>query len=241
MFDSRKHDDPSLAHKGVRHQARHNDSEGLHGAQATGFVGRLMAAGIDGMGPFDSVATVVARARARSGGDAEKAVDRVVSTHLTLGGASGFVTSIGGFVVLPVSLPANVAGFHLLATRMAASIAALRGYDLGQPPVRSAVLLCLVGADAGDVLAKAGVTRPSGHLTSMATQQLPAPALVVLNKAIGFRILMTTGRTSLTGFGRAVPLVGGAIGGGLDTWLLHRVARTARRDFPPLGRQITTG
>lgn len=68
--------------------------------------------------------------------------------------ANGFVTSLGGFITMPVALPANVTGFYLLATRMVAAVAKARGYDLTQPHIRSAVLLSLVGADADDLLSQ---------------------------------------------------------------------------------------
>ena len=46
------------------------------------------------------------------------------------------------------SLPANVLEFYLLATRMVASIASVRGYDIKQPEIRSAILLTLIDAEA---------------------------------------------------------------------------------------------
>ena len=96
--------------------------------------------------------------------DPEAAVDAIVRQHIGLGAASGFVTSVGGFITLPLALPANVLGFYLIATRMTAAIAKVRGYDLRQEEIRTAVLLTLVGADADDLLKKAGMASPGGTL-----------------------------------------------------------------------------
>lgn len=209
---------------------KHLAPSGISDSKASGLVDRLLALGIDGKGRFESASAVLAKAQAAHS-DPEAVVKAIVRQHLKLAVASGFVTSIGGFLVMPVALPANIAGFYLLATRMVAAIAGARGYDIEEPHVRSAVLLTLVGSEAEDVLASAGLMKPTGKITSMAVSQLPGPALMVVNKAIGFRLLASTGKSVLTRFGRAIPLVGGAVGAGLDGWILNRIADQARRDF----------
>ncbi len=212
---------------------------GVGGAAQT-LVQRLLDVGIDGRGPFASAQSVADDAL-RQGRDPEAAVTAIAARHLKLAGANGFVTGLGGFVTLPVALPANVAGFYLLATRMTAATAAVRGYDLSEPPIRTAVLLTLVGADADQLLAKAGIAAPGGRLTTLAAQRLPGPALMVVNKAVGFRILSTAARDVFARFGRAVPVVGGAVGAGVDAWLIHRIAEHAQEEFPPQAPQLTAG
>jgi len=198
---------------------------------ATALVSRLIDAGIDGVGPLDPAAQSADVARSRTS-STDEAIEQVVATHLRLGAAQGFVTGLGGFITLPVALPANVVGFYGIATRMVASIAHLRGYDLERPEVRSAVLLTLVGADARSVLAKTGLS-PTKRIADLAMQRLPGPALMVLNKGIGFNLLSQLGKKGLSRLGRGVPLVGGVIGGGMDYWLLRKIADGARREFVP--------
>ena len=198
---------------------------------ATRMVERLMDVGIDGKGPFDSAQKVADVARAEHPA-AERAIDAIVGSHLKLAAVGGFVTSLGGFVTMPIALPANVIGFYLVATRMVAGMAATRGYDLRKPEVRSAILLALVGADSDDLLKKAGYAS-TGRLANLAVQRLPGPALMAVNKAVGFRLLSQVGRKSLTRLGKAVPLVGGVVGAGVDTYLLKRIADHAREEFPP--------
>jgi hypothetical protein len=201
------------------------------GGMAAGLVERLLDVGIDGRGRFDPAQTV-ADSASRQHPDVERAVDAVVAQHVRLAAANGFVTGLGGFVTLPVALPANVLGFYAVATRMVAAVAALRGYDLREEGVREAVMLTLVGADADDLLHKAGVPT-GGRLASLATQRLPGPAAMVLNKGIGFRLVSTAGRSAFARFGKAVPVLGGMVGAGLDAFLLRRIADQARRELPP--------
>jgi len=196
---------------------------------ATALVERLVNAGIDGIGPLDPAAVTADQARARHS-RVEDAIDDLVTSHAKLAAAGGFVTGLGGFVTLPLALPANIAGFYGVATRMVAGIAHLRGYDLSRPEVRTAVLLTLVGADSKSLLQRNGFS-PMGKITDLALGRLPAPALMVLNKGIGFRLLSQVGKKSLSRLGRGVPLAGGVIGGGLDWWLLRKIADSARREF----------
>jgi hypothetical protein len=92
-------------------------------------------------------------------------------------------------------------------------------------------MLTLVGADATDLLAKAGV-RTSGRLASLAAQRLPGPAIMVINKGIGFRLVSQVGKSALSRFGKGVPVVGGVVGAGVDLYLMRRIAENGRREFP---------
>jgi hypothetical protein len=208
--------------------ARDDDSS-IGGAVAP-MIERLMDVGIDGRGPFRSAQSVTDFALSEHR-EAEPAIDAMVRSHLRLAAANGFVTSLGGFVALPVALPANVVGFYLLATRMVASIASSRGHDIGQTEVRSAVLLALVGADADDLLSKASEAG-SGHLFGLAAQGLPGPALMAIRKGVMFRLLLRISKRSLPRFGKAGLLAGGFAGAGMDAYLLKRIADHARLEFP---------
>lgn len=209
---------------------------GIGAKTANAIVGKLMDIGIDGLGPLDSVAEIVAEAMGEQKDDREKAITDIVRSHIKLGAAGGFVTGIGGFVTMIASMPANIAGFYVLATRMVGSIAQIRGYDLNRPEVRTAVLLTLVGADSQDLLAKAGVAG-GGKLATVAMKRLPKAAVMVINKGVGFKLATQLGSKSLSRLGRFVPVVGGGIGAGIDGFLMNRIADHAREEFPPRALQ----
>jgi hypothetical protein len=200
---------------------------------ATELVRRLVDLGIDGLGPLPPAADAAASARRRHAGT-EQAIDSLVSSATRSAAVGGFLTGLGGFVTLPVALPANVVGFYAVATRMVGAVAALRGYDLREPGVRSAVMLTLVGADVDSLLRQAGVPT-GGRIVGLATQRLPGPAAMVVNKGMGFKLLTSTGRSVFGVLGRGVPLVGGAVGAGVDGYLLHRLGAHARRELPAGG------
>ncbi len=212
--------------------------DGALSGAASSFVQRLLDVGIDGRATFDSAQQVATTALGRAGGDADRAIDAIVNEHTKLAAAGGFVTGLGGFITLPVALPVNVVGFYILATRMSAAIAAVRGYDVGAPHVRSAVLLGLVGADAEDVLRKAGATMSGGRLASLATARLPGPVLMAVNKGVGFRMVNQLGRKTFTKLGRGIPLAGGVLGAGVDVFMIRRIADHVRHEFPTKAPQI---
>lgn len=192
----------------------------------------LLDVGLDGRGPLSPVTSVAAEALTKARGDREKAI-AALARRSTLGGAAGgFVTGLGGFVTMPVSLPVNVAEFYLQATRMVGGIATLRGYDIGDPRVRTAILLTLVGSDADEVLKKAGMTSASSAVTSYALKGLPPAALMVVNKAVGFRLMRGVSEKVLSRFGRGLPFAGGVVGGGIDGFMMKKIADHAMKEFP---------
>ncbi|GAB2609025.1 EcsC family protein [Pseudactinotalea suaedae] len=218
-------------------QARTALEEAREGRPDGGAIDRLvrmvMSVGIDGKGPFRSATAVAERALAQADGNTEKAVHAVTSSAIRWGAVGGFATGLGGFVTMPVALPANLLEFYVQATRMVAAVATLRGYDISRPEVRTAVMLTLVRSDAEDVLAKAGIPTATGRMASFALKRLPASALMLVNKAIGFRLLRGVGERFLTRLGRGLPFVGGIVGGMLDAWMMHLIGAAARRQLPP--------
>lgn len=198
---------------------------------AESFVRQLARGGLDGIGPLAPAREVADEALATHPTQ-EAAIDEIIADHTRLAAVSGFVTSLGGFIVLPVAVPANLLGFYTLATRMVAAIAHIRGHDIAQPETRIAVLTTLTGDDVGRALSRAGVVLPAGGVTMAWLRKLAPSVTTMVNKAIGFRLLVGTGERALVKLGRAIPLAGGVIGGTIDVALIRSIARHARRAFP---------
>jgi hypothetical protein len=192
----------------------------------------LLDVGLDGRGPLDSVREVADEALRKAGGDREKAIAAVARRTTVTGGIGGFVTGVGGYVTMPVALPVNVAEFYLQATRMVGTVAVLRGYDVDDPRIRSAILLVLVGAESDEVLRKAGMATAGSRVTSYALKGLPPAALMVVNKAVGFRLMRGVSEKTLAGFGRGIPVAGGFIGAGLDGYMMKKIADHAMQELP---------
>ncbi|MEI2714969.1 MAG: EcsC family protein [Nocardioides sp.] len=196
-----------------------------------GLVTKILNFGLDGAGPLDSAVQIAEEARSKHK-STNDAIDAVVRKHLIGGAVGGFATGVGGFVTMPVAIPVNVLEFYVQATRMVGAIAHLRGYDVTRPEIRTAILLTLIGSKADDVLKKAGVATGAGRLTTLALKNLPPSAMLMINKAVGFRLLRGVGEKLFSRFGRGVPVLGGVVGGGIDGFMMRKIAEAARKEFP---------
>ncbi len=198
----------------------------------TTLIQRVLSLGLDGRGFFKGAAAIADSALRRAHGDTEKAIHALARGGRWTAAGGGFVTSLGGFVMMPVAIPANLFEFYVLATRTVGAIATLRGYDVTDPTIRTAVLLTLVGSKSHEILERAGIHTGVGALNGLSGSLVPRSAEMMIQKAVGFSLLRKIGEKSLTGFGRAVPLLGGGIGGVVDGVMLSRIAHHARAEFP---------
>ncbi len=197
----------------------------------TRMIQQVLALGIDGRGPFASASDIAARALERHGAT-EAAVDAVIRSHLVRGTLAGFATSVGGFFTMLVAIPVNVLEFYVQATRMVAAVAKLRGYDVDDPEVRAAILLTLVGSQSTQILGAAGVNLAGGTLNQLAHRTLPPSAIMIVEKAVGFRILRGVGERVFSRLGKAIPVLGGGIGAAVDWTMMRGIAAQALVEFP---------
>src|SRR5262245_26098678 len=116
------------------------------------FVREALHRAISGIGRLPGAAAAAEKELAEQGGDVDRAIHEIIESHVRYAGAQGFLTNVGGLVMAPVTIPANISGLALIQCRMIAAIAHLRGYDLADPRLRNAVLLTMLGEDSVDSL-----------------------------------------------------------------------------------------
>ncbi|MGL4831259.1 MAG: EcsC family protein [Propionibacteriaceae bacterium] len=197
-------------------------------------VQQILNIGIDGKAGYPGAVEMAEKqlAKAKSREDAE---DRIVLSAIRSSTGLGFITNLGGFVTMPIAIPANLVEFYVTAIRAVAGIAHLRGYDVNSDEVRTAALLSLTGSNAEDILKKAGVVNlPASTVQALLRSRLPKPVLMMVNKAVGFRLMRSVGEKLFARLGRAIPFAGGIIGGGLDAYMMRQILRSTRKDFPVL-------
>ncbi len=191
--------------------------------------------GLDGKLAYSSAADIAQHARrGRGKRRPEVAVRRIVRRHRWGVTAGGFVTGLGGFLTLPILLPTNVLEFYVQATRMVGAIAAVRGYDLEDEEVRVRVLAALLGEESGDVLKNVGLGPVAGAAARGVARSLPVSPQSQVAGAIGGRLLRRFGLRSARLFGKAIPGLGAVLGAVTDRAQLNRIAKSARRSFPPV-------
>jgi uncharacterized protein (DUF697 family) len=184
---------------------------------------------IDGLPGFDGAEALAAEYAARHP-TTEEAVKALIAWHSRMAAVAGFATGCGGFVALPLAMPANLAGALYLQVRLVAAIAHLHGHDIRHSRVRMLVLACLSGSKAADTLRDAGIrfgTRVGRDAVGWA-----APVLFSKSRHAGhFAALGAAGARGIAGLGKFVPLLGGAVAAGFDGALTQMIGRTANRVF----------
>lgn len=157
-------------------------------------------------------------------------VNSLIRMQNTKAGTSGFLSGLGGVLLLPVTIPANVSSVMYLQVRMIAAIAKMAGYDIKDDRVKSMVFLCLVGDAAKDVLKDVGIIIGT-KLATNAVNQLSAKTITAINQKVGFKLVTKFGAKGAINLGKAIPIVGGLIGGTVDVVATNLIGNLARDTF----------
>lgn len=208
-------------------------------ASASRLATYLLDKGLTGVGPLSSAEDLANEYLVDAGlGSDDARVGALIRWETRKNFTTGFVTGLGGVVTFPVSIPAALGASWLLQARMAGAIARIYGHDLDSERVRTKVLLSLAGDVARDAMSDFGL-KLGNTLTQRAVDQIPGRLLVEVNKRIGARLLAQVGQRVVLRFPRAVPIVGGVVGGLLDAVVCRKTGRTAKTLFrPPAGEVI---
>jgi hypothetical protein len=201
------------------------------------FVREALHRAIHGIGPLPPAADAADRQLEEQKGDVDRAIHEVIENHVRYAGAQGFLTNLGGLTTMAFTVPTNISGLALVECRMIAGIAHLRGYDLEDPRVRNAVLVCLLGEEAIERL--------------VSEQRLPAPPMALatapahdpsLDRLISAEVAadlmaQVAGKRMAGTVARRIPLVGGLVGMGTDGYATWKVGRYAERELLPRARR----
>lgn len=87
----------------------------------------------------------------------EKACKTMLRNQIAQCTTSGVVTGFGGFITLPVAIPANVGSVIYVQMRMIACVAYMADYELNSDQTQTFVYACLAGVAINELLKQAGV------------------------------------------------------------------------------------
>ena len=160
----------------------------------------------------------------------EKAIANFVRWQVAKCTTSGFITSVGGAITLPVSIPANLTTVWYIQLRMIATIAIIAGHDPSDDTVQSLAYMCLAGTSLTKICREAGV-KAGEKLAIGAIKNVPGEAIKKINQIAMHRFITKFGETGVINLGKMVPVVGGIIGGGFDFVGTHAIAKKAIEVF----------
>lgn len=140
----------------------------------------------------------------------EKDEDTFLRWQIAKCALTGFASGVGGILTLPVSVPADMAANFYVQLRLIAVIAHLRGHDPKSDRVKSLAYACLLGNQAKEVIKDISIE---------------------FGRAVAQRLVARAAERGFTQLGRAVPLVGGFVGGTIDALACKAVGEVAKSIF----------
>ena len=210
---------------------------GMAPGLTSSFVREALNRAIKGVGPLPPATKAADEQLAEQGGDVEKAIHEIIENHVRYAGAQGFLTNIGGVVTAALTIPTNITGIALVQCRMIACIAHLRGYDLDDPRVRNALLVCLLGPETVDrLIKKRKLPAPPMALATAPTHD-PELDRIISSEVAQDLVARVAGKRLAVTVGRRVPVVGGVVGAGADGYATWKIGRYAEGELLPRARR----
>ncbi len=163
-------------------------------------------------------------------GNVSTAINHLVNWQITSSATAGFITSFGGLPTMAVTLPANIAGVMAIQLRMIGAIAELGGFHENTEEKKTGMYLCLLGSQAGDVLSKTA-SQFAVKFATASLKKLPGEVLKKINQAVGFRLFTKFGQKGLVNIHKAIPVLGGVVGGTVDAMSTYAIAKAAKALF----------
>ena len=128
---------------------------------------------------------------------------------------SGVITGFGGFITMPVAIPANVGSVIYVQMRMIACVAYMADYELNSDQTQTFVYACLAGVAVNSLVKQAGIKFGVKFANGL-IKKIPGKVLTKINQKVGFRFITKFGTKGIVNLGKLLPGVGAVVGGGLD-------------------------
>ncbi len=170
---------------------------------------------LEGLPKISRPVEEVAEDYLRKNSDRETAAKAMIRNQVLKCTTTGAITGLGGIVVLPAAVTADVGSVMYLQMRMIACTAYIAGYDLNSDQVQAVIYACLAGVAINEIVKKAGIELGEKVFINI-VKRIPGDVLVKINQKVGFRFVTKFGQKGLVNLGKLVPGVGMLISGGVD-------------------------
>jgi len=161
----------------------------------------------------------------------QEQVNALIKGQIMNGATSGFITGLGGLIIIPVTIPANLASVLYIQMRMIAAIAILGGYDPKDDRVKTFAFSCLAGNLVKDTLKEIGIEAGKQFVLKNLIGKISEGTITRINRVVGFNLLTKFGEKGMINLSKAVPVIGGVIGGAMDAAWVAKVGQTAKSLF----------
>ena len=163
-------------------------------------------------------------------GNKEQAINSLIKWAVAKSSVSGFTSSVGGLITLPVAVPLGLTASFYIQMRMISGIAIISGHNPRTDKIKTYIYLCLVGDSCIDILKKAGV-EIGEKLTYKMISAISRETLVTVNRLVGFRLVTKFGEKGVVNLVKWIPVVSGLVGGTFDGSSCYFSGKTAKKLF----------
>ena len=160
----------------------------------------------------------------------EEACKAMIRNQIAKCATSGFITGFGGFITMPVTLPANITSVIYVQMRMIACTSYMAGFDLDSDQTQTLVYACLAGVAVNNVMKQVGIKFGVKFANGL-IKKIPGKVLTKINQKVGFRFITKFGTKGVINLGKLIPGVGAVIGGGLDLVETKIIAKRSYKWF----------
>jgi hypothetical protein len=164
-------------------------------------------------------------------------IDSMITTETFKSGGVGMLTGILGVIALPIGLPSALIGSWILQTRLSGAIAIGAGHNINDSDTQTKVLLSLIG-NSTSLLEKIQTQSVSDQeMLKKFTREfgmVRVPLAMVgqvQRMVVGEVAKHATKRGATAVAGRAIPIVGGVVGGVFDASSIQWVGENAKHIF----------
>lgn len=160
----------------------------------------------------------------------EKSIDSLIRWQCSKAGMSGLILGIPGGFLAAGTIPMDIFNTFVIQMRLASSIAYINEYDLHSDQVKIMCIATACGAKTADVLKGVGVKVGEAYAKKMISS-ISRETIKQINKAVGTRLLTKFGEKGVINLGKLLPIVGGVIGGSVDTIATYATGKAAKGLF----------
>ena len=192
---------------------------------------KLYAQSLDGIDKVSEPVEELARDYMERHDSVDEAAKAFIQNQIAKCTVSGFVTGLGGLLTIPVTVPANIASVLYVQMRMIACLAYMGGYDVRSKEVKTLLYACLAGVSLNLILKELGAKLGSERVDKL-LDKIPESSVPTISQKIYSQLAVKTGAKVGSGtLGKAIPLIGGVVGGALDYVETKRLADRAHDMF----------
>jgi hypothetical protein len=178
------------------------------------------------------IAPYVEKIRSRHKGISDYELARMIVRRKAFkNGLVGAVTGIGGFMAMPVTVPADLLASWRIQITMILAVAQAFRRDSDPAGMKTDVLLVLAGDSAKEALKRVGIEVTRAMTRKAVEKEISQEVMVKIWSSLGRRVASRVGRKSLTRFEKGTPLIGAPIGFFFDWFATQAVGRKAIRYY----------